>query len=132
VRIAAKGSKKPQQGRKPILVEPLAKKFHLNCVGKYFQTLLENGVFQQNGPEADIGREYHGRQQPAEKNCNTLNYTKQETHSDTIEEAEAFAVEIVKEPNVPNYGMLAPEVFNTAERAAEHAAFVKFLITVLF
>lgn len=35
-------------GRKPILAGPLAKILQLLCVGKYFQILLEIGVFQQN------------------------------------------------------------------------------------
>jgi len=54
VTIVAKGSKKPQQGRKPILAEPLAKILHLSCVGKYFQILLEIGVFQQHRLKAAI------------------------------------------------------------------------------
>jgi len=54
VKIAAKGSKKPQQGGKPLLAEPLAKIIHLRCVVKYFQILLEIGVFQQNRREAVI------------------------------------------------------------------------------
>ena len=53
MRIAAKCSKEPQQGLKPILAEPLTKTRHLCCAGKYFPILAEIGVFQQNKPEAD-------------------------------------------------------------------------------
>ena len=48
MRIAAKGSKEPQQRFKPILSEPLAKIFLQLCAGKYFPILVEIGVFQQN------------------------------------------------------------------------------------
>ncbi len=55
MKIAAKGSKKPQQGGKPLLAEPLAKIIYLRCVVKYFQILLEIGVFQQNIRLAAVG-----------------------------------------------------------------------------
>ncbi len=41
-------------GRKPISAEPLAKIIWLLCVGKYFQNLLEIGVFQQNMLQAAV------------------------------------------------------------------------------
>jgi len=51
-----KCSRKPHQGAKPLLAEPLAKILHLSCLDDYFQIPAKIGVFQQNGLLAAVNR----------------------------------------------------------------------------